>query len=118
LRTRFDDPGIDAFRKKYTDLQSHRQECSVLFFSHRWLSPYYDPAADSAAPSDTAVSSGHPDDPSDARECLKKLKDGELKDKQVFIWIDFSCLSQTSNQDIQLGIDSLPSFTRALAITC
>jgi hypothetical protein len=112
---RFDDPRVDGFRKKYTDIQPYRQECFVLFLSHRWLSAHYDPAAQSG--SDAAVSSGHPDDPADGHPkhkllatCLSKMKDGQLKGKRVLIWIDFSCLSQAGGLDIQRGIESLPSY--------
>ena len=117
---RFDDPRIDAFRKKYTEIQPYRKDSFVFFLSHRWLSPqYHDPAAQPAN-LELAVSSGHPDKPSDGHPkykllvaCLEKLKKGQVKDKQIFVWIDFSCLPQTTaGSEIRLGIESLPSYIR------
>jgi hypothetical protein len=101
---RFDDPRFDStpgLRLQYAALQN-RQECFVIFVSHRWLSPAMD-------------KKGHPDRlPTHPKhrmlaKAIQKLSE-MLKDKKIYLWIDFSCVVQDNLVETMRGIDSLPSY--------
>jgi hypothetical protein len=82
---RFDDPRIaqtPGLRRKYSELQN-RQDCFVIFVSHRWLSPAKD-------------GSGHPDRPDAGHpkhallaKAIRKLQATVLNKKTLYLWIDF-----------------------------